>query len=62
DNRLRVEASGDEMKFFINDSYVATVKDSELSGGDILLISASPTTDLDFASTFDNFVLARYPN
>lgn len=58
-NKMRIEAEGSIMRFFVNGEFLAEVMDERSSRGGITFYSDTPTGEA-FVVSFDNLVVAKF--
>ena len=57
-NTLQIEAVGDTFRFFINNTYIRTLKDDRIEKGDIELVSIKVEDSDRFMAGFDDLLIS----
>jgi hypothetical protein len=60
-NHIRIEAKGDNFRFFLNDTYLVDVQASAPQAGDIMLVAQKVEGTNSFQVGFDNLTLTLHP-
>lgn len=58
-NTLQIEAEGDLFRFFINDTYIGTLRDDRIEQGDIELVSIKVEDSDRFMAGFDDLLISQ---
>lgn len=58
-NVVQIEALGDELRFFVNDQFIAAFVDDRLSLGDIELVSIKAEGSEQYMAGFDNLQISQ---
>ncbi len=60
-NRIRIEALGERLRFFVNDTYLVDIHNQALTKGDIRLVARKIEGTEQFLAAFDDLIIARIP-
>ena len=59
-NLIRIEAIGEQFRFFVNGTYLIDIKNQGLAAGDIMFFATKSEGTEQFLAAFDNLRVARY--